>query len=197
LIIEINIKVSGYLTYILDAQLDTSVMNSCAKYVAIPSYFWQPINISFRADNKTEIKIQSFAPNFSIALKGVKVPVNLYCFETRADVLLGQDFVNRCLPFIVGQNFIHIIVLGKTISIPNKTSYESRIGSSKLIPQLERYVEKLIKIQNIVNNAKNHGLQSIQDIKEKIETYCTSNYPDSFWTREIFCRPTLQTRLFY
>jgi hypothetical protein len=74
-------------------------MNSCAKYGAIPSYFWQPISISFRDVNKTEIKIQSFAPDFPIVLKGVKVPVNLYCFDIGADALLGHDFVNRCLPF--------------------------------------------------------------------------------------------------
>jgi hypothetical protein len=108
LIIEIDIKVSGYLTYTLDAQLDTGAMNSCAKYGAIPSYFWQPMNISFRAVNKTEIRIQSFAPDFPIIIKGVKVPVNLYCFDTGADVLLGQDFVNRCLPFTVGENFVQI-----------------------------------------------------------------------------------------
>jgi hypothetical protein len=92
LVIEIDIKVSRYLTYTLDAQLDTGAMNSCAKYGAIPSYFWQPINIAFRAVNKTEIKIQSFAPDFPILLKGVRVPVNLYCFDTGADVLLRTRF---------------------------------------------------------------------------------------------------------
>lgn len=184
LVIEINIKVSGYLTYTLDAQLDTGAMNSCAKYGAIPSYFWQPIYIAFKAINKTEIKIQSFAPDFPILLKGVRVPVNLCCFDTEANVLLGQDFVNKCLPFTVGESFVHFTVLGKSISISSKSSYESRIRSTKPIPQIERSIEKLAKIQKIVSNAEKHGLQSIRDIKEKIEIDCTSDYPDVFWTRE-------------
>jgi hypothetical protein len=57
LVIYVDIKVSGYLQYTLDAQLDTGAMNSCAKYGAIPSYYWQPIDIAFRAVNKTEIRI--------------------------------------------------------------------------------------------------------------------------------------------
>jgi hypothetical protein len=57
LVITIHIKVSGYLQYALDAQLDTGAMNSCAKHGAIPEYYWQPVNISFRAVNKTELKI--------------------------------------------------------------------------------------------------------------------------------------------
>jgi hypothetical protein len=47
LVISIDIKVLGYMTYTLDAQLDTGAMNSCEKYGAIPSYYWQPINIDF------------------------------------------------------------------------------------------------------------------------------------------------------
>ena len=39
LVISVDIKVSGYLQYTLDAQLDTGAMNSCAKYGAIPSYY--------------------------------------------------------------------------------------------------------------------------------------------------------------
>ena len=31
LVISIDIKVSGYMTYTLDAQLDTGAINSCAK----------------------------------------------------------------------------------------------------------------------------------------------------------------------
>lgn len=68
LVISMDIKVSGYLTYTLDAQLDTGAMNSCAKHGAIPSYYWQPINIDFRAVNKTKIKIQSFALDFPIII---------------------------------------------------------------------------------------------------------------------------------
>lgn len=65
LVISVDIKVAGYLTYTLDAQLDTGAINSCAKHGAIPSYYWQPIDIVFRAVNKTEIKIKSFAPRLS------------------------------------------------------------------------------------------------------------------------------------
>jgi hypothetical protein len=184
LVISIDIKVSGYMTYTLDAQLDTGAMNSCAKYGAIPSYYWQPINIAFRAVNKTEIKIQSFAPDFPIIVQGAKVPINLYCFDTGADILLGQDFVNRCLPFTIGSNFVQFTVLGKTISIPSKSSYDTRIGNTKPLPQVEKSAEKLVRIQKIVNNAEKHGLEIIKDIKDKIEKECTSDYPDAFWTRE-------------
>ena len=38
LVITVDIKVSGYKNYSLDAQIDTGAMNSCAKYGAIPSY---------------------------------------------------------------------------------------------------------------------------------------------------------------
>lgn len=184
LVITVEIKVSGYQSYSLDAQLDTGAMNSCAKHGAIPSYFWQPINIAFRALNKIEIKIQSFAPDFPILIKGVKVPVNLYCFDTGVDVLLGQDFVNRCFPFSIGENFVQFTILNKSISIPSKSSFETKIGPTKLLPQVERSTEKLAKIQKIVKNADNHGLLAIKDIREKIENDCTSDYPDAFWTRE-------------
>ena len=78
LVIYVDIKVLGYLQYTLDAQLNTGAMNSCAKYGAIPSYYWKPIDIAFRAVNKTEIRIQSFAPDFPIIIQGAKVAVNLY-----------------------------------------------------------------------------------------------------------------------
>ena len=144
LVISIDIKVSGYMTYTLDAQLDTGAMNSCAKYGAIPSYYWQPINIAFRAINKTEIKIQSFAPYFPIIVQGDKVTINLYCFDTGADILLGQDFVNRCPPFTIGRNGVQFTILGKTISIPSKSSYDTKIGNTKPLPQVEKSAEKLV-----------------------------------------------------
>jgi hypothetical protein len=106
LVISVDIKVQGYLKYTLDAQLDTGGMNSCAKYGAIPSYYWKPINIGFRAVNKNEIKIKSIAPDFPIMIQGAKVAVNLYCYDTGADILLGQDFVNKCLPFVIGGDFV-------------------------------------------------------------------------------------------
>ena len=106
LVISINIKVQGYLQYTLDAQVDTGAMNSCAKFGALPSYYWQPVDISFRAVNKTELKIKFIAPDFPIYIQEEKVPVTLYCFDTGADILLGQDFVNKCLPLTVGCNFV-------------------------------------------------------------------------------------------
>lgn len=186
-----DIKVSGYLQYTLDAQLDTSAMNSCAKYGAIPSYYWQSIDIAFRAVNKTEIIIQSFAPDFPIIIQGAKVAVNIYCFDTGANILLGHDFVNRCLPFTIGSNSIQITILGKPITVPSKSSYESRITVKKSLPLIEDTLEmiedtpeKLVRIQKIINNAERHGLEAIKDVKEKIEKYCTSDHPNSFWTRE-------------
>jgi hypothetical protein len=53
IVISVHIRVLGYLQYTLDAQVDTGAMNSCAKHGAIPEYYWQPINLSFRAVNKT------------------------------------------------------------------------------------------------------------------------------------------------
>jgi len=88
LVIPVNIKVQGYLQYTLDAQLDTGAMNSYAKHGAIPSYYWQPIDISFRAVNKSEIKIKYIAPDFPILIQEEKVSVTLYCYDTGADILL-------------------------------------------------------------------------------------------------------------
>jgi len=73
LVISVDLKVVGYLQCTLDAQLDIGAMNSCAKHGAIPSYYWQPIDIAFRAVNKTEIKIKSFALDFPIIIQGAKV----------------------------------------------------------------------------------------------------------------------------
>jgi hypothetical protein len=97
---------------------------------------------------------------------------------------LGQDFVNRCLSFTIGSNFVQFTVLGKTISIPSKSSYDTRIGNTKPLPQFEKSAKKLVRIQKIVNNAEKHSLEIIKDIKDKIEKECTFDYPNAFWTRE-------------
>jgi hypothetical protein len=52
IVITVSIKPSGYMVYELDAQIDTGAMNSCAKYGAIPAYYWQKISLKFRAVNK-------------------------------------------------------------------------------------------------------------------------------------------------
>jgi hypothetical protein len=139
LVISVNIRVQGYLQYSLDAQLDTGAMNSCAKHGAIPSYYWQPIDISFRAVNKTELKIQYIAPDFPIYLQEEKVSVNLYCFDTGADILLGQDFVNKCLPMMIGKDFVQFTVFGKDLKLSSKSTYETRIAVK----------QSLIKLKNL------------------------------------------------
>jgi hypothetical protein len=169
LVIPVNIKVQGYLQYTLDAQLDTGAMNSYAKHGAIPSYYWQPIDISFRAVNKSEIKIKYIAPDFPILIQEEKVSVTLYCYDTGADILLGQDFVNKCLPFMIGNNFVQITVLGKTVKVPSKSCYETRIAVKQTLQQVEKSASSLIHIQKIIGHAEKHGMEMIKDIKEKIE----------------------------
>jgi len=159
-------------------------MNPCAKYGAIPSYYWQPIDIGFRAFNKTEIKIKSIAPDFPIMIQGAKVAVNLYCYDTGADILLGQDFVNKCLPFVIGGDFVQVTILGKSIQVPSKSSFETRIEAKQTLQDIEKSAESLIKIQKIINHTEKDGLEIIKDVKDKIERDCTSEHPNAFWTRE-------------
>jgi hypothetical protein len=128
LVISVNIKVSGYLTYTLDAQVDTGAMNSCAKHGAILDYYWQPVDISFRAINKTELKIKHIAPDFPIYIQEEKVPVTFYSFDTGSDILLGQDFANKCLPLTIGNKFVQILINGKTLKVPSKSVFETRIA---------------------------------------------------------------------
>lgn len=147
LVISVNRKVQGYLQYTLDAQLDTGAMNSCAKHGAIPSYYWQPIDIYFRAVNKSEIKIKYIALDFPILIQEAKVAVTLYCYDTGADILLGQDFVNKCLPFVIGSDFVQITVLGKSIKIPSKSSYVTRIEVKQTLQHIEKSADSLVRIQ--------------------------------------------------
>jgi hypothetical protein len=183
-VITVHINVQGYLQYTLDAQLDTGAMNSCAKYGALPSYYWQPVDISFRVVNKTELKIKYIAPDFPIYLQEEKVPVTLYCFDTGADILLGQDFVNKCLPCTIGNNFVQFTISGNTVKVLSKSTYETRIAVKQSMQEVEKYASSLIKIQKIIGHDEKHGMDMIKDIKEKIESDCTSDYPNAFWTRE-------------
>jgi hypothetical protein len=121
IIISVNIRVSGYLQYTLDAQVDTGAMNSCAKHGAIPEYYWQPINLSFRAVNKTELKINHICPDFPIYIQDQKIPVTFYSFDTGSDILLGQDFVNKCLPLTVRHSELQLTINGKIVKTPSKT----------------------------------------------------------------------------
>ena len=148
-------------------------MNSCEKYGAIPSYYWQPIDIAFRAVNKTEIKIKSIAPNFPIIIQGAKVMVNLYCYDTGEDILLGWDFVNKCLPFVIGSDFVQVTILRKSIKVPSKSSFETS-EVKKTLQDIEKYTKSLIKIYKIINHTEKHGLEIIKDVKDKIEKDCTS-----------------------
>jgi len=183
IIISVDIKPVGYMQYTLDAQVDTGAMNSCAKYGVVPHYYWQNINMSFGAVNKTEMKIEYISPDFPLYIQNQKIPVTLYSFDTGTDILLGQDFVNKCLSMTVSHSLLSLTYNGHTIKVPSKTSYESRIVE-KALPKLEQSAKSLIKIQKIINNVQNHKSEVLKDIREKIERNCTSDNPNAFWTRE-------------
>jgi hypothetical protein len=184
LIISVDIKVSGYIRYSLDAQVDTGAMNSCAKQGAIPEYYWQPVNIKFKVVNKIDIMIKFIAPDFPIYIKGIKIPVTLYSFDTGTDILLGQDFVNKCLPMTVGDKFIRLSYKNQSFQIPSKSTYENRVVVKETTNSVEKTTSSLIKIQKIVKHVDMHSDELIKDIKEKIEAECTSDHPDAFWMRE-------------
>lgn len=184
IIISVNIKPSGYLVYTLDAQVDTGDMNSCAKHGAIPSYYWQTTNLAFRAVNKTEMKIEYVCPDFPIYIRDIKVPVTLYSFDTGSDILLGQDFVNKCLPMTVKHSSLILTIANGPVSVPIKHDYVSRVNHNPIQKELEQSATSLIKIQKIVKHVENHGAEAIQKIKEKNENNCTSDAPNAFWTRE-------------
>jgi len=130
------------------------------------------------------MKIEFICPDFPVYILGHKIPVTLYSFDTGTDILLGQDFVNKCLPMNVGQSDITLTYNGKTIKVPRKTYYESRIIEKPSEKKLDHSAQSLIKIQKILKHVNLHGSEVIKDIKDKIETDCTSDYPDAFWTRE-------------
>lgn len=119
LVTAIGIKVPNYNLYHLDVQIDIGAMSSCARFAAIPEYYWQKIHISFRAVNVTLVPISGFAPDFPLLLNEQKVTVNLYCYDTGVDILLRQDFVNRYLPFTVTSDEIHLHVNGKKDCLPH------------------------------------------------------------------------------
>jgi hypothetical protein len=50
--------------------------------------------------------------------------------------------------------------------------------------EIKLSVEKSFRLNKIVKHANLHGLEIIHDIKQKIETDCTSDYPDAFYMRE-------------
>jgi hypothetical protein len=73
IIITVDIKVPGYNSYSLDAQIDTGAMCSCARFGAIPEYYWKPIQTYFTTVNKTKMPIKGFAPDFPLFLNGLKL----------------------------------------------------------------------------------------------------------------------------
>jgi hypothetical protein len=186
IVISVSIKTSGYLKYDLDAQLDTGAMNSCARFGAIPSYYWQQISLAFRAVNKTEMPIKHICPDFPIYINDRKVPVTLYSFDTGSDILLGQDFVNKCLPMTVHSSSIDFTISNKVVSVPTKNDFVSRVPHDTTQNQkaLDVSASSLIKIQKIIKHVEIHGLDAIRNIKTKIENDCTSELPNAFWTRE-------------
>ena len=78
MVITVGIKFFGYITYSLDSQFNIGSMSSCCKYKAIPSYYWKPTQIQFRAVNKELISIQHFSSNFPLLLDGIVTYVTLY-----------------------------------------------------------------------------------------------------------------------
>ena len=76
-------------------------MSSFCKYKFIPSYFWKHTQIHFGAVDKVLIEIKYIAPDFPILLGNVRTYVTFYCFDTGADMLLGQDFVKFFFPMLV------------------------------------------------------------------------------------------------
>jgi len=102
-------------------------------------------------------------------LNEAKVAVTLYCYDTGADILLGQDFVNKCLPFIIGSDFVQITILGKSIKIPSKSSYVTRIEVKQTLQHIEKSADSLVRIQKIIGHTEKHGIDMIKDVKDKIE----------------------------
>jgi len=155
-VIRVDVKVSGYKQYSLDAKLDTGAMNSCAKHSAIPEYYWKPTKLQFIAINKMLMIIRSMAPDFLIILNGIHTFVNLYSFDTCSYILLGQDFVRRHLPLVVEVSHICLNIQVRTIKIQSKSRYVNRIVDP--IPNIfECSLDKLAKINRVIRNAKIQG----------------------------------------
>jgi hypothetical protein len=127
IVISVDIKTLGYQTYSLDAQVDTGAMNSCAKFGAIPEYYWQNTNLDFRAVNNTLMKIEKICPDFPLYIQNLKVPVTLYSFDTGSDILLGQDFVNKCIPLTVTRDCLILSLYHQKVSVPYKTEFQCRV----------------------------------------------------------------------
>ena len=64
--------IPGYKEYTLDTQIDIGAMSSCCKYKAIPTYYWKPTQIQFRAVNKQLIQISYIAPDSPLLLGATK-----------------------------------------------------------------------------------------------------------------------------
>ena len=89
LVIQVGIKIPGYKPYHLDAQIDIGAIRSCYKYKEIPSYYWQPTQIQFRAVNQQIVKIYFVALDFPILLNNLVTYVTLYNYDSGVDILLG------------------------------------------------------------------------------------------------------------
>jgi hypothetical protein len=116
----------------LDVQLDTGVMNSCAKFDVIPKYYWKPVQISFIVVKKTNIHIIGFAHDFPLCINGLITIVNLYCFDTGSNILLCHDYVNKYIPMAVSHGIVKFTIQGKEVTLPSKTNYEN--GGQNSIP---------------------------------------------------------------
>jgi len=117
-VIPLKIKLPNVKEYTLDAQIDSGAMCSCCKFGAIPSYYWQPTKLSLRAVNKELMQINYISPDFPVYLNHVQTYVTLYSFDTRSNILLGQDFLKRFLPVTFGKDFVTFTTNEGPVIIP-------------------------------------------------------------------------------
>jgi hypothetical protein len=61
-------------------------------------------------------------------------------------MILGQDFVNRYLPFIVISDEIHLHVNGKKVCLPHKKTFENKVPTN-VLDEVEHSVEKLLRLK--------------------------------------------------
>ena len=182
-VIPLRIKLPNVEEHTLDAQIDSGAMCTCCKYGAIPSYYWQPTKLVFRAANKELMEINHISPYFPIFLNNVQTYVTLYSFDTGSDVLLGQDFLKIFLPVTFGKDSVTFTTLEGPVQVQAKNDFQIKVKPTNE-DKIQDSLQDLSKIQKIIKNVELHGQSTLQAISDKLRRDCTSNRPDAFWTRE-------------
>lgn len=159
MVILVSIKIPGFKSYQLYAQIDIRAMSSCYKYKAIPAYYWQPTKVHFKVVNKQLMNISYGAPDFPIYISSTIVYVTLYNYDTRFDILLGQDFVKRHMPMIFNKHRITISVQNLKVYVPVKKRYSIRFSPNN-VDTLTEAIEDLSKIKKIVKHVELHARSS-------------------------------------